>query len=79
MSKKCPHCKSYNTEVAVGNWVERGAINAGRVIIAAGAGILGGLVNRAGGGYFATRVWNSTKQEDLKGYHCCNCGRDFSA
>ena len=78
MSKRCPYCDSYNTELAVTNWVERGVVNTGRAVISVGAALAGSIFGPYGA-YFGKRVWETTKQEDLKGYHCCNCGTDFSA
>ena len=80
MSKKCPHCGSYNTETAVGNWIERGVINAGRGVVSAGAGVIMSIFHPSMGSAAAAKTWQNTKpSEQFKGYHCCNCGKDFSA
>lgn len=78
MSKKCVYCGSYNTELAVTNLIERGMVNTGRAVLSVGAALAGSIFGPAGA-YFGKRVWETTKQEKLKGYHCCNCGKDFSA
>lgn len=78
MSKKCPHCGSYNTEYAIGNWVKRGFINAGRLVLTAGAGMIGSLSSPNNGKVFSYQVWkNTAPSEFFDGYHCCNCKRDF--
>lgn len=77
MSKRCTYCGSYNTEMAVGNCAERVAVNAGRVLISLGGGLLGSAFHPGMGGAFAYKIWVGTKQGDLLSHHCCKCGRDF--
>lgn len=81
MSKKCPHCGSYNTEAAVINWVGRGLLNAGRGVLALGAGLIGGIIMPGGGaGALGSKTWQNTKPTTpFNGYRCCNCGKEFSA
>ena len=79
MSKKCPYCDSYNTEVSVGKYVGRGVINAARLVLAGGAAMFAGAINHAAGHMAAHSVMKETDPGELKGYHCCNCGKDFSA
>ena len=78
-NKRCPYCGSLNTEVSLGNYATRGIINAGRGTIAMGAGLVGSLFNHAAGHHAANQVLKSTDPGELKGHHCKNCGRDFSA
>lgn len=79
MSKKCPYCGSDNTEVSVGNYVERGVVNAGRFTIAAAAAFAMGLVSRSHATHAGVHTYNSMDPGEFKGHHCCNCGKDFSA
>lgn len=78
-NKRCPYCGSLNTEVSLGSYATRGIINAGRGTIAVGAGFLGGLYSRASANYVANKVLKSTDPGELKGHHCKNCGKNFSA
>lgn len=77
MSKKCIHCGSYNTEIAVGNCVERAVVNTGRIMLSLGAGLIGSVFNPNMGGAYAAKTWEGTKQEKLRKHHCCTCGKDF--
>ncbi len=77
MSKKCPRCGSYNTEVSVGNYAKRGVIDIGRAALAAGAAAAGSVINRTTGMAGAKTVWDNTDPGPFEGYHCCNCGQDF--
>lgn len=79
MSKKCPHCGSYTTEISVGNYAGRALLNAGRVTLALGAHVVGGLFGPSAGTAAGHTTWHNTDPGELKGHHCCNCGRDFSA
>ncbi|MBR1520710.1 MAG: hypothetical protein IJ635_05675 [Bacteroidaceae bacterium] len=79
MSKQCPKCHSYNTEMAIENRVVHGILNVGRGAVALGAGVVFGVFHPALGGGAAKNVWDKMKPADCKGYHCCNCGEDFSA
>lgn len=77
MSKKCPHCGSYNTEAAIGNYVGRGLIHIGRGLLAAGAmtvGSIGGPTTGKAAGY---TVWKNTEPGAFHGHRCCNCGKEF--
>ena len=79
MSKKCPYCGSYNTEISVGNYVGRGLINAGRGAIAIGAHMIGGLFCPSVGTAAGHTAWHNVDPGEFKEHYCCNCGRDFSA
>lgn len=79
MSKKCPYCDSYNTEVAVENYVGRGLIHAGRLVLAEGIAVVVGIFNPKAGHMAGHAVLHNTEPGKFKGYHCCNCGKDFSA
>lgn len=87
MSKRCPHCGSYNTEILIGNFAGRAAIDTIRVVAAGGAGVLGflggGLLNHGMGHKLgegaAKEVWKKTDPGEFKGYKCCNCKKEFSA
>ena len=78
MSKKCPHCGSYNTEVAIGNYVGRGIINVGRAALTLGAYVVGGLAGPTTGKTFGYGTWKNTDPGEFEGHHCCNCGKDFT-
>lgn len=79
MSKKCPHCGSYNTEISIGNYAGRTLLNAGRYALAVGAAMVAGVINPTVGHAAGHSVLHDTDPGDLKGHHCCNCGKDFSA
>lgn len=80
MSKKCPHCGSYNTETAVINWVGRGLLHAGRLALSAGAGIVGSIGGPNTGKIAAYQTWRNTEPTTaFEGYRCCECGKEFSA
>ena len=79
MSKKCPYCGSYNTEISIGNYAKRGLLNTGRIAIAAGAAMVVGVFNHTAGHAAAHSILHSPDPGELKGYHCCVCGKDFSA
>lgn len=79
MSKRCPHCGSYNTEISIGNYAGRALLNAGRFALAAVAALTVGLFNQTAGHAAGHSVLHNTDPGDLKGHHCCNCGKDFSA
>lgn len=79
MSKQCPRCSSYNTELSVGGNIEYGIKAAARLAVSAtafAAGNLLGPVTAMGGGmavFKGTESWT----KDAKHYHCCNCGKEF--
>lgn len=79
MSKKCPHCGSYNTETAISNYVSRGALNAGRAVLALTAGLAATIISPNHGGPTASEVYKKTNPGEFKGYRCCECGKEFSA
>lgn len=81
MSKKCPYCGSYNTEISMKNFAERAAVNAGRYALAFGAALVGGIFSHTIGHAAAHSVLENTKPSVFKGYRCCEgyCGKDFSA
>lgn len=77
MSKRCPHCGSYNTEAAIENYVERGIVNIGRVLLTAGATTVGSLVNPVIAQGSGREVWKNTEPGEFHGHRCCNCGKEF--
>ena len=79
MSKKCPYCGSYNTEVSVSNYATRAVINTGRFVIATGASIIASAFSPSAGHAAGHTVMHNTDPGEFKGHHCCNCGKDFSA
>lgn len=79
MSKKCPHCGSYNTEISITNYTERAVVNTGRFVVAAAAALAVGLVDRNHASHVGVHTYNSMDPGELQGHHCCNCDKDFSA
>lgn len=79
MSKKCPYCGSYNTEVSVSRQVGRCLLNIGRCALAIGANVCASAFNPSAGHAASHSVWRGTDPGDLKGHKCCNCGKYFSA
>jgi len=79
MSKQCPRCSSYNTELSLGGNIEYGIKTVARFGAAAAAfaaGNLLGPVTAMGGGmavFKGTESWT----KDAKHYYCCNCGKEF--
>ncbi len=79
MSKKCPYCGSDKTEISIGNYAGRALLNAGRFALAGGAALIVGVFNHTAGHVAAHQIIHNTDLGDFNGYHCCNCGKDFSA
>lgn len=79
MSKKCPFCNSYNTEVSVVNYAGRAILQGGRFVLAAGAGMVAHLFSPSSSHGVAHSVLHNTEPGEFKGYRCCNCGKEFSA
>lgn len=77
MSKQCPHCGSWNTEVAVGNYVGRGLVNIGRFALAAGATMVVGFFNHTAGHGAGHAVIHNTDPGTFYGHRCCVCGKEF--
>lgn len=77
MSKKCPYCGSYNTEVSIGNFAGRAIVNTGRAVLTIGASFVCGIFSHSAAHGAAHSVWHNTDPGEFKGYHCCNCGKDF--
>ena len=79
MSKQCPYCKSYNTELNVSGNVGYGLVQGARFAAAGIAGIAGGLFGHTVGHAAAHSVIHNTEDwgDDINRHHCCNCGRDF--
>ena len=77
MSKQCPYCGSWNTEVVVGNYVGRGLVNTGRFALAAGAAMVVGLFNHTAGHAAGHAVMHNTDPGEFHGHRCCECGREF--
>lgn len=78
MSKRCPYCGSFNTEIALGKYAGRAIVNTGRLALSIGACLVGGLFNHAVGHNAAHKTWEATDPGELKGYQCHNCCRKFS-
>lgn len=72
MSKKCPYCGSYNTEVSVSNYATRAVINAGRFVIAAGATIITSAFSPSAGHAAGHTVMHNTDHGEFKRRHCCD-------
>ena len=69
-----------NTETAVVNWIGRGLLHTGRLVVSAGAGVVCSLGGPTIGKVAAYLVCKNTEPKDtVKGYRCCNCGKEFSA
>lgn len=77
MSKKCPNCGSYNTELSAGNITGRAIVNTGRVAISAVAGMFGALLGPNMGRAASYSTWNNTDPGEFHPYHCNSCGKDF--
>ena len=77
MSKKCPNCGSYNTEIAIENYAERALVHAGRWTLALGAGAVAGLVSPHLTHAVGHNILESTKPDSFNGYFCCNCKKYF--
>ncbi len=79
MSKQCPHCKSYNTELSTSGNIEYVAKGLGRGIVMAGGYLFGSIAGPAGSMAAGKAMQKNTESwtEDVKRYHCCNCGKDF--
>lgn len=78
-NKRCPYCGSRNTEISISNYAVRGIVNTGRGALAIGATMVGSLFGHAAGHVAGHNVIHKTDPGELKGHHCNNCGKDFSA
>lgn len=79
MAKKCPHCGSYNVDPVVSRFVEHGVVQAGRMALSMGAGLVTSLFMPNHGAPAAREMWRNTKpNHEFQGYHCNNCGKDFA-
>ena len=79
MSRKCPHCGSYNTELKISGNGGYGVVKGARIAAAGIAHVAGGLFGKYVGNAAGHAVLNSTKDwgEGIDRHHCCNCGKDF--
>lgn len=79
MSKKCPHCGSYNTESKVSGNIGYGLVQGARFICAGAAYAAVGLFNRGAAHAAGHSVLHGTEDwgDDIDRHHCCKCGRDF--
>lgn len=80
MSKRCPHCGHYNTELYTKGCVEFAtkAVARGVVIYGASAiaGLFGGPTTSKGASWaMSQNTKNWTENVDL--HYCCNCKRTF--
>ena len=81
MSKKCPYCGSYNTELKVTGNVGYGLVQGARLFTAGVASMAVGLFNRSAAHSVGHVVLHNTERwgESIERHHCCNpgCGKDF--
>ena len=79
MSKKCPHCGSYNSESIVSGNIGYGLVQGARYISAGAAYVAVGLFNHGAAHAAGHSVLHGTEDwgDDIDRHHCCNCGRDF--
>ena len=79
MSKKCPHCGSYNTESKVSGNIGYGLVQGARFICAGAAYAAVGLFNHGAAHAAGHSVLHGTEDwgDDIDRHYCCNCGRDF--
>lgn len=77
MSKRCTHCGSYNTEVAFGNHVSRGIINAGRATLSLSGAIAMSVICPTTATSMGVQIWKNTTPGEFKGHYCCSCGKEF--
>ena len=78
MSKKCPFSGSYNTEISITKYATRAAVETGRYVAAVGASLVAGVFSSHAGHAASHAIMQATEPGELKGHHCCNCGKDFS-
>jgi len=80
MSKKCPHCGSYNTERSVGGTANYLARQTGRLVVSGTASLLVGIFNRSAGQGAGRAMLKNTENwvSGVDQFHCCNCGKDFT-
>lgn len=75
MSKQCPFCGHYNTELKVTGVVGYSALQGVRIFAAAAASMVVGVFNHSAG---HSVIHNTEKWgEKIERHHCCNCGNDF--
>lgn len=74
---KCPYCGSYDTDPVIINYVGRGALHAGRFLLAGGAALVGGLFGHNIGHMAGHSVLENTKPGDFKGHRCNKCKKEF--
>ncbi len=79
MSKRCPHCGSYNTEISIRNYAARAIINSARYSVAVGVSLVASLFTPSAAHAAGHGILHETDPGELNGHHCCNCGKDFSA
>lgn len=79
MSKRCPYCGSYNTEVSLARYAGRAALQTGRGALILGAMTAAGIFGHGASHAAGHQVMKSTELPNLEGHHCCHCGRYFSA
>lgn len=79
MSKKCPHCGHYNTELKISGNIEYVAVQAFRAAVVFGTTVTVGLLNKYAGHGASRAMLQNTKGwgDGINRYHCCNCGNDF--
>ena len=81
MSKKCPHCGSYNTELKVSGNIGYGLVQGARLLTAGVASMAVGLFNHTAGHAAGHSMLHNTESwgKSISRHHCCNpkCGKDF--
>lgn len=80
MSKQCPNCKGYNTELSVMGSAEYAIKGLAKAAVIAGGFVGGGLLcgpyGAMTGGKEAKRI-TSNWTEGVNLYYCNTCGKEF--
>ena len=79
MSKCCPHCGHYNTELKISGNLGYAAVQGFRFATAMTAASVVGIFNHSAGHAAGHSVIHNTESwgKDINRHHCCNCGKDF--
>lgn len=77
MSKRCTHCGSYNTEVAIGNHISRGFINTGRAVLSVSGALVTSVISPSTASAMGAHIWRNTTPGEFNGHYCCSCGKEF--
>ena len=76
MSRRCPHCGSYNTDRKVGNTIGKGILDVGSGIITLVATFGSELLSRGTGKITANNMQKALKNH-IECFHCNSCNSDF--